>query len=1018
MARVIPHLCPGAGGLPERTGENGDLPGDRPLSVTAPQEAGGDVETSTSWPRNNGGDIRPFRLHLGLLFAAVIHAFVPCPLQAWPDTTTERMVLIRAQDESIPDRVTVAPLCRRRQTTSRGWVRCGGEAVISRDESTGRFALLASVSAGEGVWEALVIRAESQAPLVVQRDVLLSEGVVSLVFPPASSLRICPRGEEPPVEMVGHLDGKTSSGIALADLAVGQVRIPGEDGCLEWKALPEIRGEVTLSAMGRASKALTIDLPRGEARALPVPELKVAAGTTVGVEDERHQKIGSALAIMTWAPYPSVEVQRRMESGEAAIIEIPFFDRGGAGLEVSHDCCAPWSGTYEAFSEMKHLRAVTLRRFGSLSGKVRAEEDPDLGLADVRVCAVRDAGYAEDLEESCSISGETGLFAITGLEPGGYWLRMTAGDRPRMALRDIHVEPGEDLDTGETSIPPGAEVEFLVLDAGDRSPVADATISLAEGDPEVPWSPERRATTDRDGIAVVRGLSEGDHSFRVSSPEHADRWFEARATVGKGEPEEVLLDNGGAISGKVLRRGEPGFGDLIEIRAGGRTRTSRVDEAGYYRIDGVSPGLVEVRRRSIDQLLTESRDVVVREDTTTIVDFGSGSPLHGLVMRSDVPVPGVSIALLKILSWERPTADESARIKAGEWGQAGVSKLVRSTTTDLFGEFALDGLEAGMYSISLMGERSSQTRQLKYDPDTSDELVFTLDAYVLSGIVVGRETGDRLPGTEIYASRPGDGGTSFAQSGLLNGEMVHLSTREEARTESNGRGEFLLELPGRGAWRVSAFSPGYVPSSSEIIIDSPTVQDFELGRESRLRVWVEGPDGLDSAGGRLHSAFRSKDTGRLMMMNNGLDRSGKFNLRGAAGDEVWLIASHPSYSLSAPMKTEFPASGEQDVKVELGRRGSAVLEGVSGEDHAVEGELKVFHEDSGISLMGMIPRPRVEKDDRGRMRVIFERLPSAKLVFTVGPVSRRGVVREDQTLILDFELDEDETAGTAEGNDD
>jgi hypothetical protein len=155
-----------------------------------------------------------------------------------------------------------------------------------------------------------------------------------------------------------------------------------------------------------------------------------------------------------------------------------------------------------------------------------------------------------------------------------------------------------------------------------------------------------------------------------------------------------------------------------------------------------------------------------------------------------------------------------------------------------------------------------------------------------------------------------------------------------------------------------------------------------------------------------------------MMMNNGLDRSGKFNLRGAAGDEVWLIASHPSYSLSAPMKTEFPASGEQDVKVELGRRGSAVLEGVSGEDHAVEGELKVFHEDSGISLMGMIPRPRVEKDDRGRMRVIFERLPSAKLVFTVGPVSRRGVVREDQTLILDFELDEDETAGTAEGNDD
>lgn len=240
-----------------------------------------------------------------------------------------------------------------------------------------------------------------------------------------------------------------------------------------------------------------------------------------------------------------------------------------------------------------------------------------------------------------SPTGADGQFALAGLAPGRYRLRVSG---PGLVPAEVRFVPVPS-DATRIVVARQVAIEGLVTDGG--KPVANVTVGL-RGDPiggtiEVKTSPT--------GAFAFEDLPEGRYqlfAYRGALAARAVRV--SRLGAGPFAPVELRLEAASIVVGRVIDRGEgTGIAAAIELRPSGdddhAPRYARSGDDGVFRIEGVpngrwiadayapgytSPGGVELEAgRGIPELaLVPGATIEGR-----VLD-GEGRPIAGATVRA------------------------------------------------------------------------------------------------------------------------------------------------------------------------------------------------------------------------------------------------------------------------------------------------------------------------------------------------------------------------------------------------
>lgn len=230
---------------------------------------------------------------------------------------------------------------------------------------------------------------------------------------------------------------------------------------------------------------------------------------------------------------------------------------------------------------------LTFERGLTLSGRVTRAGAPVEGLEVFTIAGSRPARGTTDAD---------GGFKLRGLAPGPCALMVSDPD-----LGPVHQETIEIAADRELRIElPVRRIAGHVVDAGDSSPIAGASVVLtrAEGNPFPPF--ERRATTGADGGFVLDSLSEGRYRIVARQEEFAPA--EAVVHLESGpDPEGIRLALGPAagLTLEVLSPAgrAPEWVQVVLLDAAGRVLLhdqQPTGENGRVRISSAPAGRVRV----------------------------------------------------------------------------------------------------------------------------------------------------------------------------------------------------------------------------------------------------------------------------------------------------------------------------------------------------------------------------------------------------------------------------------------
>jgi len=333
--------------------------------------------------------------------------------------------------------------------------------------------------------------------------------------------------------------------------------------------------------------------------------------------------------------------------------------------------------------------------------------------------------------------------------------------------------------------------------------VPGVAVGLRKSELNNPYEQFLRATTDQDGFYRVTNVPAGVYEIAPSAPAYiiADSNNSRNKAVVVGEDENVeginfSLVRGGVITGKIIdAEGRPViqqevnlfgvevFNEQTPQRPVYPSRTVITDDRGVYRVYGLRPGRYKVAtgrgentfsgnfgrsRKSYKQVFHPD---VTEEPKATVIEVSEGSEAANVDIKLGAAMETFS-ASGRVIDGEKGVPVPNARFALQRLAGDRPQFVGTSVVSDAQGEFLVDNLIPGKYTIFMFQDVSTEMRADSFsfdviDQDVTGVVVKLVKGASLAGVVVleneDKAVMQKLQQLQLRAFVMAQGGSGYSQ---------------------------------------------------------------------------------------------------------------------------------------------------------------------------------------------------------------------------------------------------------------
>lgn len=558
---------------------------------------------------------------------------------------------------------------------------------------------------------------------------------------------------------------------------------------------------------GVAIDGVAIVLDRGAtiAGTLRWPEGAPAADVRVDVRFDQSQMAGMGAFNMLKGPSGNAQTDAEGRFAVSGLGPGPFvvesFATPPGAAAVERDEKGDWKKlAHRARADLvkpgtKDLALVLMPPTG-VRGRVVGTDDAPVVAFEVDANGVGEGMLAEVGQEQRSedFESETGAFLLTGLHDGKWKMVVEAeGYSPSLPL-EFETPIAKDAPELVIRLERAAVVKGVVR-GPDGAPVAGATVSLDDGNPQWMRALSRarppEARSDETGAFVLDGLRPGSIAIVAQHDDHA-RSVASPLELAAGQVVEgvaLVLLRGGRITGEVFHDGKPAVNMLVQITETKRfaQRSTTTDAKGLFDVAHVDPGSYQVVAMPLrgpaagddGEFDPMSMMSDMKMATTDVVDGGEVHLVLGAPPEDPVKVVGtVSMA-------GAPVANATVMFFP-ETGKKGLAAF-KPVQTKKDGTYAVTLDAPGAYSVSVQRMSAQMDSQMIHEerrviPKAAESSVdIVLPEGRISGRVIAPD-GNPAPRARVSVVAEGTGRVGT----MWGGQFHELHTNQDGEYDATG----------------------------------------------------------------------------------------------------------------------------------------------------------------------------------------------------------------------------------------
>ncbi|MCC7014737.1 MAG: carboxypeptidase regulatory-like domain-containing protein [Planctomycetes bacterium] len=467
------------------------------------------------------------------------------------------------------------------------------------------------------------------------------------------------------------------------------------------------------------------------------------------------------------------------------------------------------------------------------------------------------------LGDRCVVSKADGAFELVGLEPGSTVVLASHRDYVIGKSAPVLVAPGAPQEV-EIELFNGGGVQGRCLDRFGRPVVGSIVIAVSPanfaGEGRANGGGIYQARTSSDGAYKITRMVGGGYFVVLTRGDEALNPMSFLGTLNFDMvtvPEDEIVEydivdtSSGAtrVYGQVLDRGAPvGRGNITalsfesESMLGVDLKLAQIKEQGRYEFAGLAPGEYQF---NVDAPGDGRAGVRITADIPDVPEF-----------QLDLRYPEGAIEGTVVSAADRApaaNAEVSVRLVGGPESSGWLGQMiaresgVRRVRTNAAGEYAIDGLGAGKYSLSVRPSRDEGAPRLANSPPIEVEV---RENQVERGVDIELSAAIELEGRVVSAE-----GEAIADAIVLARPSGAAESVPE-RATTNDQGLFRFAALATGTYELSANADGYADGLLEkVLVDGPRSEPLEVvlqkGIEVRIKVVGATGQALSGATGRL-----------------------------------------------------------------------------------------------------------------------------------------------------------------------